>query len=201
MINLDSSVSVGPTANAARVPPRQGLTPAAPRVRPLPQVVPQPVLLSGDRTQAHLSLVRRNRHSRRRHLGVWLHPPEPWLLRCPHSSSLASCSLFTSGVGPYLQDTGLVSPGNRSGSIGSLCDDPRLTPAYDDPVPVGLPHRIVHGIISYRVKIQVPRSGVTVGHPVDVSYAATAFSARLIRHLESLGAAFDDDERKSFIAV
>ena len=26
-------------------------------------------------------------------------------------------------------DTGLVSPGNRSGSIGSLCDDHRLTPA------------------------------------------------------------------------
>ena len=76
-----------------------------------------------------------------------------------------------------------------------------MTPAYDDPVSVGLPHRIVHGIVSYRVKIKVPRCGVTVGHPVDVSYAATAFSARLISHLESLGAAFDVEERKSFIAV
>jgi len=39
-----------------------------------------------------------------------------------------------------LQDTGLVSPGNRSGSITNVCGDPRSLTVYADLVLVGLPH-------------------------------------------------------------
>ena len=42
------------------------------------------------------------------------------------------------------------------------------------------------------------------GEPISaahVGFAVTAFSARLLAHLESLGAVFDDEERESFMAV
>lgn len=38
-------------------------------------------------------------------------------------------------------------------------------------------------------------------HSANMAFAATAFSARLLKHLESLGAVFDDEERASFMAV
>ena len=41
----------------------------------------------------------------------------------------------------------------------------------------------------------VPLSSANMG------FAITAFSARLLKHLQSLGAKFDDEERQSFIAV
>ena len=41
----------------------------------------------------------------------------------------------------------------------------------------------------------VPLSSANMG------FAATAFSARLLKHLKSLGAVFDDEERESFMAV
>ena len=34
-----------------------------------------------------------------------------------------------------------------------------------------------------------------------MGYAITAFSARLLKHLESLGAEFNDEERASFMQV
>lgn len=38
-------------------------------------------------------------------------------------------------------------------------------------------------------------------HSANMGFAVTAFSARLLKHLESLGAVFNDEERASFMAV
>ena len=50
-----------------------------------------------------------------------------------------------------MQDTGLISPGNRSSSIRDECGDPRFSAVYHDQSSVGLPHSEQPGkrILSY----------------------------------------------------
>ena len=54
-------------------------------------------------------------------------------------------------AGSALQDTGLISPGNRSSSIRDECGDPRFSAVYHDQSSVGLPHSEQPGkrILSY----------------------------------------------------
>ena len=107
------------------------------------------------------------------HLHHWrrLRQQEPALNMAPYSVQLiGSTSAYVCGfsfhvhlpccAGSALQDTGLISPGNRSSSVRDECGDPRFSAVYHDQSSVGLPHSEQPGkrILSYsqRYKFAVP---------------------------------------------
>ncbi len=64
--------------------------------------------------------------------------------------------------------------------------------------------RLVHAMVRRLLNNSEDWDHEAWGAPISaahVGYAITAFSARLLRHLKSLGAEFDDDERASFMQV
>ena len=56
----------------------------------------------------------------------------------PHVGRLMFHMQLPCPIGPALRDTGSVGPGNRSGSAGHECDDPRFSSACYDQCPFGL---------------------------------------------------------------
>ena len=64
--------------------------------------------------------------------------------------------------------------------------------------------RLIHAMVRRLLNGAADWDGEAWGTPISaahVGYAITAFSARLLKHLESLGAKFNDDERASFMQV
>lgn len=64
--------------------------------------------------------------------------------------------------------------------------------------------RLVHAQVRRLLKQSDDWDVESLGMPIssaNMGFAITAFSARLLKHLKSLGAAFDDEERESFIAA
>ena len=64
--------------------------------------------------------------------------------------------------------------------------------------------RLIHAMVRRLLNNSDDWDHESWGTPISaahVGYAITAFSARLLRHLKSLGADFDDDERASFMQV
>lgn len=64
--------------------------------------------------------------------------------------------------------------------------------------------RLVHAQVRYLLKSSDEWDAEAWGVPLSsahVGYAITAFSARLLKHMKSLGARFSDEERESFMAV
>ncbi len=64
--------------------------------------------------------------------------------------------------------------------------------------------RLVHAQVRRLLKQSDDWDTGSWGVPIssaNMGFAITAFSARLLKHLESLGAKFDEEERASFIAV
>ena len=64
--------------------------------------------------------------------------------------------------------------------------------------------RLVHAQVRYLLKNSDEWDAEAWGVPLSsahVGYAITAFSARLLKHMKSLGARFSDEERESFMAV
>lgn len=64
--------------------------------------------------------------------------------------------------------------------------------------------RLVHAQIRRLLKDHPDWDAPAWGTPLSAAhmgFAITAFSARLLRHMESLGASFDDEERTGFMAV
>ncbi len=64
--------------------------------------------------------------------------------------------------------------------------------------------RLVHAQIRYLLKKSEEWSTEELGVPISAAhmgFSAAAFSARLLKHLKSLGAEFNDEERKSFMKV
>lgn len=64
--------------------------------------------------------------------------------------------------------------------------------------------RLVHAQVRRLLDASAEWDHAAWGTPISaahVGYASTAFSARLLRHLERLGAVFDDEERQSFMQV
>jgi len=64
--------------------------------------------------------------------------------------------------------------------------------------------RLVHAQVRHLLNESEDWDREAWGEPISaahVGFAISAFSARLLKHLESLGAVFSDEERKSFMAV
>ena len=64
--------------------------------------------------------------------------------------------------------------------------------------------RLVHAQIRHLLKHSDEWDYDTYGEPLSAAhlgFSLTAFSARLVRHMNSLGAKFNDEERQSFIRV
>ena len=64
--------------------------------------------------------------------------------------------------------------------------------------------RLVHAQIRYLLKKSEEWNIEELGVPISAAhmgFSAAAFSARLLKHLESLGAEFNEEERKSFMKV
>ena len=64
--------------------------------------------------------------------------------------------------------------------------------------------RLVHAMVRRLLNESGDWDHESWGTPISsahVGFAITAFSARLLRHLKSLGAKFDDEERESFMQV
>ena len=67
-------------------------------------------------------------------------------------------------------------------------------------VRIRLVHAKVRQLFDYSDEWDTPAWGVPIS-AAHVGFALTAFSARMLQHMKSLGAAYDDDERDSFMAV
>ena len=72
----------------------------------------------------------------------------------------------------------------------------------------GWTHSVRVRLVHARIRQLLGRSGEwdaeELGTPISaahVGFAVAAFSARLLKHLKSLGASFDEEERRSFMAV
>ena len=72
----------------------------------------------------------------------------------------------------------------------------------------GWTHSVRVRLVHARIRQLLGRSGEwdveELGTPISaahVGFAIAAFSARLLKHLKSLGASFDEEERRSFMAV
>ena len=64
--------------------------------------------------------------------------------------------------------------------------------------------RIVHARVRYLLNNSEEWDSEAWGMPISTAhlgYAAAAFSARLLKHMKTLGAVYDDEERASFMAV
>ena len=64
--------------------------------------------------------------------------------------------------------------------------------------------RLVHARVRYLLKKSDDWDVVSWGEPISsahVGYSITAFSARLLEHMKSLGATYTEEERESFLAV
>ena len=64
--------------------------------------------------------------------------------------------------------------------------------------------RLIHAQVRHLLNESGEWDHEAWGEPISaahVGFAITAFSARLLMHLRSLGAVFDDEERKSFMAI
>ena len=64
--------------------------------------------------------------------------------------------------------------------------------------------RIVHARVRYLLNNSEEWDPEAWGIPISTAhlgYAAAAFSARLLKHMKTLGAVYDDEERASFMAV
>ena len=64
--------------------------------------------------------------------------------------------------------------------------------------------RIVHARVKYLLNNSEEWDSEAWSMPISTAhldYAAAAFSARLLRHMKTLGAVYDDEERASFMAV
>ncbi len=64
--------------------------------------------------------------------------------------------------------------------------------------------RLIHAQVRHLLNESGEWDHEAWGAPISsahVGFAITAFSARLLMHLRSLGAVFDDEERKSFMAI
>ncbi len=64
--------------------------------------------------------------------------------------------------------------------------------------------RLIHAQIRYLLKKSTEWDTEELGVPLSaahMAFSAAAFSARLLKHLESLGAEFNDEERKSFMNI
>ena len=75
---------------------------------------------------------------------------------------------------------------------------------YGDGWKLSVRIRLVHAMVRRLLNSSDDWDHEAWGTPISsahVGYAITAFSARLLKHLESLGAQFDDEERASFMQV
>lgn len=64
--------------------------------------------------------------------------------------------------------------------------------------------RLIHAQVRHLLNNSSEWDSESWGIPLSsahMGYAISAFSARLVKHLESLGAVFDDEERESFIQI
>ena len=75
---------------------------------------------------------------------------------------------------------------------------------YGDGWKVSVRVRLIHAKIRYLLGKSDEWNTEELGMPVSsahVGYAIAAFSARLLRHIERLGASFNEEERRSFMAI
>ena len=75
---------------------------------------------------------------------------------------------------------------------------------YGDGWKLSVRIRIVHARVRHLLNNSEEWDAEAWGAPMSMAhlgYAISAFSARLLKHVKTLGAAYDDEERESFMAV